>query len=153
NNTVSVTDTLPAGLTARAIAGTGWNCTQQTVTCTRGDILGVGASYQPISLSVNVTNTAAASVTNTVNVSGGGDINTTNNTAGDPTTIAGVTDLIVTSSHSGSFTQGDIGRTYRIVARNAGRNATSGTVTLTDSVPPGLTATQIEGNGWTCVLS
>ncbi len=33
--TVSVVDTLPAGLTATAISGTGWACVLGTLTCTR----------------------------------------------------------------------------------------------------------------------
>ncbi|WP_326608238.1 hypothetical protein [Streptomyces sp. NBC_01800] len=32
--TVTVHDTLPAGLTAASITGTGWNCTLATLTCT-----------------------------------------------------------------------------------------------------------------------
>ncbi len=42
---VTVTDTLPAGLTATAINGTGWNCVLGTLTCTRSDSLANGASY------------------------------------------------------------------------------------------------------------
>ena len=35
--TVTVTDTLPAGLSATAISGTGWACTLSTLICTRSD--------------------------------------------------------------------------------------------------------------------
>src|SRR5256714_9054052 len=84
---VSVTDTLPAGLTATAISGSGWTCVLGTLTCTRSDALAVGASYPAITLTVNVANNAAASVTNSVAVSGGGEIITTNDSASDPTTV------------------------------------------------------------------
>ena len=80
---VSVTDTLPAGLTATAISGTGWTCVLGTLTCTRSDALAAGASYPVITLTVNVANNAAASVTNSVTVSGGGQTNTSNDTATD----------------------------------------------------------------------
>src|SRR5207248_2228545 len=36
---VTVVDTLPAGLTATAIEGAGWDCVLATLTCTRSDAL------------------------------------------------------------------------------------------------------------------
>jgi Ca2+-binding RTX toxin-like protein len=85
--TVTVVDTLPAGLTATAISGTGWSCTLGTLTCTRSDALAASTSYPDITLTVNVASNAPASVTNSAAVSGGGEQNTGNNTANDPTTI------------------------------------------------------------------
>src|SRR5438876_495792 len=149
---VSVTDTLPAGLTATAISGTGWTCVLGTLTCTRSDALAAGASYPAITLTVNVANNAAASVTNSVSVSGGGETNTGNDSANDATTINQLPDLTITKTHSGNFTQGQTGATYTITATNSGFAATSGTVTVTDTLPAGLTATAISGTGWTCVL-
>ncbi len=150
---VSVTDTLPAGLTASAISGTGWTCVLGTLTCTRSDALAAGASYPVITLTVNVANNAASSVTNSVAVSGGGETNTSNNTATDATTITQLPDMTVTKSHTGNFTQGQTGATYTLTATNSGFAATSGTVTVTDTLPAGLTATAISGTGWTCVLA
>jgi uncharacterized repeat protein (TIGR01451 family) len=152
SGTVTVTDTLPAGLTATAISGTGWTCVLGTLTCTRSDALAAGSSYPVITLTVNVANNAAASVTNTATVSGGGQTNTANDTASDPTTINQLPDLTIAKSHSGNFTQGQSGATYSITATNSGSVATSGTVTVTDTLPAGLTATAISGTGWTCVL-
>ena len=85
--TVTVIDTLPAGLTATAISGTGWAATLGTLTCTRSDALAAGATYPGITVTVSVSTNAPASVTNTATVSGGGDTNLVNNTANDPTTI------------------------------------------------------------------
>ncbi|MGI9067891.1 MAG: beta strand repeat-containing protein [Pyrinomonadaceae bacterium] len=152
SGTVTVTDTLPAGLTATAISGTGWTCVLGTLTCTRSDALAAGASYPAITLTVTVANNAAASVTNSASVSGGGQTNTANDTANDVTTINQLPDLTITKSHSGNFTQGQVGATYTITATNSGFAATSGTITVTDTLPAGLTATAISGSGWTCVL-
>src|SRR5712692_1263005 len=152
SGTVTVTDTLPAGLTATAISGTGWTCVLGTLTCTRSDALAAGSSYPAITLTVNVANNAAASVTNTANVSGGGQTNTANDSASDATTINQLPDLTIAKSHSGNFTQGQVGATYSITATNSGFAATSGTVTVTDTLPAGLTATAISGTGWICVL-
>jgi hypothetical protein len=87
SGTVTVTDTLPAGLTATAMSGTNWACTLSTVTCTRNDPLAAGASHPAITLKVNVASNAPASVTNTATVSGGGETNTSNDTANDHATI------------------------------------------------------------------
>jgi uncharacterized repeat protein (TIGR01451 family) len=149
---VSVTDTLPAGLTATGISGTGWSCVLGTLTCTRNDALGTGASYPVITLTVNVAINAAASMTNSAAVSGGGELITTNDSATDPTTVTQLPDLTISKSHSGNFTQGQTGATYSLVARNSGSAPTSGTVTVTDTLPAGLTATAISGSGWTCDL-
>ena len=102
---------------------------------------------------MNVANNAAASVTNSVSVSGGGQTNTSNDTATDPTTVNQLPDMTIAKSHTGNFTQGQTGATYTITATNSGFAATSGTVTVTDTLPAGLTATAISGTGWTCVLA
>jgi len=67
--TVTVTDTLPAGLTLVSMAGTGWSCSSNT--CSRSDVLN-GASYPAIAVTVNVASNAASQATNQVSVSGGG---------------------------------------------------------------------------------
>ena len=112
----------------------------------------VGSSYPAITVTVNVANNAAASVTNTANVSGGGETNTANDSATDPTTVNQLPDLTIVKSHTGNFSQGQVGATYSITVTNSGFSATSGTVTVTDTLPSGLTATAISGTGWTCVL-
>ena len=153
SGTVTVTDTLPSGLTATAISGTGWSCTLGTLTCTRSDALSAGSSYSAITLTVNVANNAAASVTNSVSVSGGGETNTGNDTATDATTIIQPPDLIITKTHTGNFTQGQTGAAYTITLTNSGSGPTSGTVTVVDTLPSGLTATAISGTGWSCTLA
>ena len=85
--TVTVSDVLPAGLTATGIAGPGWTCTVGTVSCVRSDGLAAGSSYPAITVMVSVAANAPASVTNSAAVSGGGELNTANNTATDPTTV------------------------------------------------------------------
>ena len=85
SGTITVADTLPAGLTATSIAGAGWICDLASLTCARSDSLAVGASYPAITLRVNVTASAGSMLTNTVNVSGGGSPSTN---ANDSTTIS-----------------------------------------------------------------
>jgi Domain of unknown function DUF11 len=87
SGTVTVTDTLPAGMTATALGGFGWTANLGTLTCTRSSSLVAGASYPPITVTVNVATNAPAMVTNMTTLSIGGDANTVNNTASDPTII------------------------------------------------------------------
>jgi uncharacterized repeat protein (TIGR01451 family) len=58
--------------------------------------------------------------------------------------------LTVTKTHAGNFTQGQNGATYTVTVSNAGAAATSGTVTVTETAPPGLTLVSMGGRGWTC---
>src|SRR5260370_471643 len=70
----------------------------------------------------------------------------------DATTINQLPDLTIAKSHSGNFTQGQVGATYSITATNSGSAPTSHAGTLTDTLPPRLTSTAINSTGWTCVL-
>ncbi len=79
---VTVTDTLPSGLTAVGMSGSGWTC--QTTSCTRSDVLNSGASYPTITMTVNVAANAASPQVNQVNVSGGGSATAS---ASDSTTL------------------------------------------------------------------
>ena len=89
SGTVTVTEALPAGLAATGIAGTGWICTQPAGPCNRSDALAATASYPALTLTVNVATTAPPSVVNVASVAGGGETNTANDSASDPTTIGG----------------------------------------------------------------
>lgn len=94
---VTVTDTLPTGLTATAISGTGWSCTLGTLTCTRSDVLaGDGESYPVITLTVNVAVDAPTPVENTVTVSGGDDNDPEGNEDTVETDVIQKPDLIIT---------------------------------------------------------
>jgi alpha-tubulin suppressor-like RCC1 family protein len=69
---VTVTETIPAGLTLTGMAGTGWICSANS--CTRSDTLNGAVSYPAITVTVNVTANTPTQVTNQVSVSGGGSV-------------------------------------------------------------------------------
>jgi subtilase family serine protease len=79
---VTVTETLPVGLTLVSMAGTGWACSANS--CSRSDVLSPGASYAAITVTVNVAPNATSPQVNQVSVSGGGSGNAV---ASDSTTI------------------------------------------------------------------
>ncbi len=154
--TITVTDTLPTGLTPTAPNTThnGWSCgiAGQVLTCTRSDSHPVGA-LPTITLTVDVAGNAPASVTNTANVSGGGQQNLGNDSDDDLTNIDTAPDLTIDKSHIGDFTQGQVGAQYSILVTNNGPGAVlaGSTVTVTDTLPAGMTATGFSGTGWTCL--
>jgi hypothetical protein len=69
---VTVAETLPAGMSFVSMAGTGWTCEWRGHSCSRSDSLKGGASYPPITVTVNVAANAGAPLVNSVTVSGGG---------------------------------------------------------------------------------
>jgi uncharacterized repeat protein (TIGR01451 family) len=95
NGTVTVTETVPSGMTLVSMAGSGWNCANGSNVCTRGESLNPGASYPPIVATVNVASNAGSPLTNQASVSGGGSAG---NNASDSTIVlsAGSTSLVVT---------------------------------------------------------
>lgn len=79
---VTVVETIDSLLTVTALAGTGWNCTVATLTCTRSDALASGANYPDVTMTFNVRPIdlpVTSSITS--RVSGGGDTDLSNNTA------------------------------------------------------------------------
>jgi uncharacterized repeat protein (TIGR01451 family) len=104
---ITVTDTLPAGLTLASMTGANWTCGPPNAAnvCTRTDGLNAGATYPPIVVKVNVDPATAPSVTNQATVSGGRESNTANDTAMDVTSISTLGDLtgLVTLTTASSF--------------------------------------------------
>jgi uncharacterized repeat protein (TIGR01451 family) len=146
SGTVTVTENLPSGLTLVSMAGTGWTCPAGGAACTTGNALNGGSSYPAITVTVNVGGNAASPQLNSVAVSGGGSAPAS---AADSTTIISPA-LSITSSHAGSFTQGQQGMYTLTVSNASGAASTSGTVTATENLPSGLTLVSMAGTGWTC---
>jgi uncharacterized repeat protein (TIGR01451 family) len=61
-----------------------------------------------------------------------------------------VADLAITKTHNGNFTVGANG-VYTLNVMNSGPSPTSGTITVTDTLPTGLAYISGTGTGWTCV--
>ena len=130
---VTVTDTLPAGLSF--VSGAGCSAVGPVVTCTVGAIA-VG-STAAISFIVNAD--AIGTWTDTASVSGTQpDLNAANNSASASTTVQAVADLRVVSKtdsadpvlHGDSFQ-------YTIAVMNAGPSNATGVV-VSDTLPAGL---------------
>jgi uncharacterized repeat protein (TIGR01451 family) len=66
--------------------------------------------------------------------------------------VNNVPDLTIAKKHGPDFVVGQTGA-YTIQVSNIGGGTTSGTVTVTDTLPPGLAGTAIGGTGWSCTLA
>src|SRR5207244_63275 len=130
----------------------GFSCSAvlQVVTCTNPGPLAPSAS-SAITLTVSVAAGAVPSVTNTATVSTTGDTNSGNDSSSNPTTVsaAPVIDLSIVKSHTGSFTVG-VNGVYSLAVTNVGNTATTGTITVSDTLPAGLGFVSGTGTGWSC---
>lgn len=70
SGTVTLTESLPDGLTLVSMTGTGWTC--GGMSCSRSDALAAGASYPAVTVTVDVSSNASSPQVNSVSVSGGG---------------------------------------------------------------------------------
>ena len=164
-NNYVISDTLPAGLTlttaiggAGWTIGAGWTCTAgaaggNQVTCNSSTSIAAGGTSSTIVFPVTVANNAAPGVTNTASVTGGGEpAAVTGNNSTTLATPVTAFDLTVAKTKTvvGNFVLGVSTATYTLTASNIGGVATTGTITVTDTLPAGLTLTTASGGtGWT----
>ena len=164
-NNYVISDTLPTGLTlttaiggAGWTIGAGWTCTigaagGNQVTCNSSTSIAAGGTSTTIVFPVTVANNAAPSVANTASVTGGGEPPAvTGNNSTTLTTPVTAFDLTVTKTKTaaGNFVLGVSTDTYTLTASNIGGVDTTGTITVTDTLPAGLTLTTASGGtGWT----
>jgi uncharacterized repeat protein (TIGR01451 family) len=94
SGTITVVDTLPAGLTYGSASGTGWTCGDagQTVTCTTSTAISANSNGNPITLGVTAATSAIPSVTNAVSLAGGNEpaLYNGNDTGTDLTYVGGL---------------------------------------------------------------
>jgi uncharacterized repeat protein (TIGR01451 family) len=148
---VSVTDVPPSGLTVTAMSGSGWACTTLP-TCTRSDVLLASNAYPALTVTVSVALSATSPKVNSIAVTTAAtESNAGNNTATDSTIITQLSDLTIAKTHVGSsFAQGQTGAQYTLAVTNGGSASTSGTITVSDTLPAGLTFASGTGTGWSC---
>ncbi|MBC7983956.1 MAG: DUF11 domain-containing protein [Candidatus Obscuribacterales bacterium] len=137
---ITVTDTLPTGLSYVSGTGTGWSCgaTGQVVTCTHPGSVTAANSLPVITLTVAVGNAAFPSVTNNATVNTPSfDPNAANNSASDVTTVLGpnlsTSTKTVQDLNGGDANPGDTLR-YTITIIESAGVAASG-VSVTDDIP------------------
>jgi uncharacterized repeat protein (TIGR01451 family) len=131
---VTVTDTLPPGVTFNSASASQGSCSQAggTVTCNLG---GLGSGAPPATVTIKVTPQSSGQITNSASVaSNEEDPNPANNTDTETTTVNAAADLSVTKTDTPDPAHVGQVLTYTIVVTNNGPQAASG-VTATDQLP------------------
>lgn len=159
----SVTDTIPSQLEnatwtctakpgSRCIAPTGSGNINTTI-----NLLPNGAATFTVTAQVKAG--ATGSIENTASValppnSGLTDPTPGNNSATDATSLPAITpDLAIEKTHTGNFIVGKQG-VYTLSVRNLPTNGpTTGTVTITDTLPTGFSFVSATGTNWSCSAS
>ncbi len=150
---VTVNDTLPLGVTPTSASGTGWTCSVsgQTVSCTRSDSLVGGGSYPPITVNINVAQSAPATVTNNAVIAGGGDVSPLNDTGTDVAPVVSTADLSVTDAGTPNPVAAGSNITYTQVVTNNGPSAADN-ATLVAPIPTNTTLVLFTPpSGWSCL--
>jgi uncharacterized repeat protein (TIGR01451 family) len=151
---ITVTDTLPSGLSYVSSSGAGWSCSAagQDITCERAAGLTVG-STSTVTLTVSISSGAFPSVVNEATVSSGmSDPDPTNNTDSVTTTVQPEVALGLNKQHVGSFVRGQTGE-YLLTVTNYGSNTEDGPITVEDDLPPTLQYKSYSSTdpAWSCV--
>jgi uncharacterized repeat protein (TIGR01451 family) len=152
---ISVTDTLPVGLAATSVtAPSPWSCdisqlSTGAFTCSRSDALAAGASYAlpPITVNVNVLPSAAANLTNTARISGGGDASCPAPATGQvpavhctdsaTTNVVGERPTVKKTFLPASISIGDLSQMTIEITNPSSTHAMNG-VEFSDAYPPGM---------------
>ncbi|MGI8785711.1 MAG: hypothetical protein ACR2L2_18920 [Acidobacteriota bacterium] len=148
---VIVTDTLPAGVTFVSATSTQGGCSFSggTVTCTLGTLL----RNVSRTITIVVTPTTVGAKSNTVSISGNSGENDPvagNNSRTVSTTVNGVPDLSIIKSDGGLAFTVSVNGSYTITVTNGGTAATTGTITVNDTLPAGLSFVSGTGTNWLC---
>ena len=154
-DSVVVTDSLPAGLTLKSVAGSGWTCTPGTgsFSCSRSTLAPGAAPAITLVSTIGSAVAKNATITNAASVSTAtpGDVSG-DNTDDDSVTVTTDADLQVTKEHTGTPVAGKTFG-FQLAVKNNGLSRATGPVRVTDTLPVGLTYVGVSGTDWTCVAA
>jgi uncharacterized repeat protein (TIGR01451 family) len=153
---VSLTETLPAGMTAVTLSAPGWTCNIGTLICTDNTNLANGATATiTFVVKANANVAAGSGLLESVSVtSTTPDPNLANNSASVTVYVSNSADVSVTNTPSPVPVQAGNNITYTQVVNNAGAS-NAATVTLTETLPASTTAVSLStpAAGWTCTVA
>ncbi len=147
---VTVTDTLPAGVSGVTVTPPGpeWTCSllASTVTCTAASLV---ANYNnAISITANAP-VSGASMTNSASLTASAGNNVTTNDAGSVTTTLLYSDVTVAKTASAPTVTRGGSLSYNITVTNASIDAGADGVQVVDTLPAGFTFVSASG-AWLC---
>jgi uncharacterized repeat protein (TIGR01451 family) len=155
-----VTVPLATGTSYRPTGSTivGWNCSSPgagtQITCTRAPSVAAGGSAPPLKLRTNVTPSAPTSWSTAIVVRSVGEAaeRLGNNDPALTQTLQRI-DLDLNRSHVGGSIKSGLRGQYTINVANVGNVASTGTTTVTETLPPAFSNISGAGPGWNCQTS
>ncbi|GAA1246045.1 putative repeat protein (TIGR01451 family) [Microbacterium phyllosphaerae] len=151
---VTVTDAVPAGLTAVQATPSGGSCTVgATISCALPDLaVGAGATIT-VTGTVSPSFEPGAALTNTASVSGTRfDVNLANNTATASGSLTAISDVSVTKSFFPAVPVAGQNVTYTLITRNDGPSEARD-VRLTDPLDPETAFVSVLSDQGTCTVA
>jgi uncharacterized repeat protein (TIGR01451 family) len=119
-----------------------------TVTCTLGSL----AANQSVNISLTLTASTPGTISNSASVTANEfDPNMANNNVGPATTaVSPAADLSLGMTASSNPVNAGSPLSFSLTVSNAGPDATSGSVSISNTFPSGVTSFTFSGSGWTC---
>jgi uncharacterized repeat protein (TIGR01451 family) len=139
SGTTTVSNTLPAGVSAATGSGSGWSCGAPSggvITCTSTAAIASAGTFPTLTMSMTAPSNGG-SVTDSATVSSPNDSNGANNTASASTTVVPQADVSIVKNGPGGVTAGQ-NVVYTTVVTNNGPSTATGVV-VTDPTPANLT--------------
>ncbi|MFI5429486.1 hypothetical protein [Aeromicrobium sp. UC242_57] len=149
-DSISVIDTLPAGLSIVSISGEGWTCSDSSISCTRATLAPGVAPDITVVTKVGSGVAAETELTNAVEVSTSteGD-DPDDNESEDTVEVTTSADMSLVKTHSGTPVAGTP-FTFTLTASNDGPSNALSPITISDTLPPGMTYLSAN-DAWSCV--
>jgi uncharacterized repeat protein (TIGR01451 family) len=139
SGTISVANTLPAGVTGASGSGSGWTCgapAGSVITCTQPGPLASSGTLPTLTISMTAPVTTG-NITNSATVSNSvADSNSANNTASVTTNVGPLANLAITKTGPASVNAGQ-NIVYTVTVTNNGPTQATGT-TVNDNTPVGV---------------
>jgi conserved repeat domain/conserved repeat domain/conserved repeat domain len=144
---VVVTDTF-ANATFVSATSPGTCTGSGPVTCNIGSL----SANQSVNVSLILNASTLATISNSASVTATEfDPNPANNNTGSAfTSVFPAADLTISNTASGNPVNAGSPLSFSLIVNNAGPDTTSGTITVSNTVPSGVTAATGSGTGWTC---
>jgi len=153
--TLTVSNTVPSGVTAATGSGTGWSCgavSGSVITCTSTTSIASSGSAPPLTIAMNAPGSGPAVDSASVS-SGTADPSSGNNTASQSVTVNAQADVSITKNTASAGIAGQ-NIVYTIVVTNNGPS-TANAVSVADPTPSGLTFVSNSGactSAYPCAL-
>ncbi|MBI3791688.1 MAG: DUF11 domain-containing protein [Gemmatimonadetes bacterium] len=148
---ITITDTLPATLTGLGSLPSTFSCgaVANLVTCTRAAPMLAGDTASVV-IGATINPGTTSPMANRAWVSTALDASALNDSASAATVpVTATPDLLLVKRAVGTFTVGQPGQ-FQLVVRNVALSPTTGTTTVLDTLPAGLTYASFSGAGWSC---